>query len=305
MKGQWIGLYSGNVEGKLMISIDEVKGRYEGVAYITPHDQGIPSSVAYFESFEKSDHVEIEAKILPVNPNTGFEADWKEIKELFSDDVGHANSAKVSLHFKGNCLKVNAKTDIGSEFISTIMKPEEKVESSIEGKEKSWDEYKNEVSNLLSKGFLFRGQQKRWPLKTTFHRLGRFRISQFIKFDVKQLHQRLCALTPHYFNLADPKQNGAFFNLLQHHGYPTPLLDWSNSPFVSAFFAFRDWPKNYNGEEFVRVYLFDCEKWKATFRQIDYLDPPYAHLSVTDFISLNNPRMIPQQALTTVTNIDV
>ena len=29
---------------------------------------------------------------------------------------------------------------------------------------------------------------------------------------------------------------------LRHFGFPSPLLDWSRSPFVAAFFAFRDDP---------------------------------------------------------------
>ena len=34
-----------------------------------------------------------------------------------------------------------------------------------------------------------------------------------------------------------------YFVYLRHHGFPSPLLDWSASPYVAAFFAFDKMPK--------------------------------------------------------------
>ncbi len=167
----------------------------------------------------------------------------------------------------------------------------------------SWDEFKSHVSSMSKLSYLFRGQEKPWSLCTSFHRRGRYRISEFIRKDVKQLHQKLSAITSHFFDLTVSDQNGAFFNLLQHHGYPTPLLDWSHSPYVAAFFAFRDRPIGYDGGEVVRIYVFNNQEWQNRYRQIPNLDPSFPHLSVMEFIAIDNPRLVPQQAVTTVTNL--
>lgn len=167
----------------------------------------------------------------------------------------------------------------------------------------SWDNFKSHISSISKFSYLFRGQQKPWSLCTSFHRRGRYRMSEFTSKDVKQLHQRLSAITSHFFDLTVPDQNGAFFNLLQHHGYPTPLLDWSHSPYVAAFFAFRDRPIGYDGGEVVRIYVFNNQEWQKRYRQIQNLDPPFPHLSVMEFIAIDNPRLVPQQSVTTVTNL--
>jgi hypothetical protein len=51
-----------------------------------------------------------------------------------------------------------------------------------------------------------------------------------------------------------PPTNYEFMIYLRHHGFPSPLLDWSRSPYVAAFFAFAPLPAP--GRDAVAVYAF-------------------------------------------------
>jgi hypothetical protein len=287
-----------------MVNIDEVGDHYKAVAYVNPDDSNIPSSVAYLDiKNDGSEHVTT-AYINAVDPRNGNQCQWDEIKHLFPSEMGHSNQSQVSIKLEDGNLHISSKSDIEVELNSVLTKPSEKSKSKIEGRQLSWPEFRNYISTLSKSKYLFRGQKEPWRLRTSFHRKGRYRISEFTGKDVKQLHKRLSAITSHYFDLNIPDQNGSFFNLLQHHGYPTPLLDWSYSPYVAAFFAFRDLPQNYEGDGFVRVYIFDNEAWLNKYNQVQNIAPPFPHLSVMEFIAIDNPRLVPQQAITTVTNVD-
>lgn len=304
MKGQWIGKYSGDVDGNVMVNVDESEDHYEAVAYVTPHAKEIPGSIVYISTPNKSDEQTAIADTRPIHPSTGFPTTWNEIKDLYGEGVSHSTEAQVSLKLNNNKLIINALSDIGVTFYANLEKTSGNGQSKIPGKKMSWAKFKKYISEMPKSGYLFRGQQEAWRLCTSFHRHGRYRISEFTNKDVKQLHRKLSAITSHFFDLSIPDQNGAFFNLLQHHGYPTPLLDWSHSPYVAAFFAFRDVQINCRRGKPVRIYIFNNQDWQNTYPQIANLDPPHPHLSVMEFIAIGNPRAVPQQAVTTVTNLN-
>jgi hypothetical protein len=133
-------------------------------------------------------------------------------------------------------------------------------------------------------------------------------LYRFLNQDISALHKQLSARTKHYFDLQVPDQNGAFFNFVQHHGYPTPLLDWSYSPYVAAFFAFREISntdaQNCKDDDYARIYVFNQDLWKRRLGQLQQLLTSMPHFSIQEFHSINNERMIPQQAVSSVTNID-
>ncbi|HTL70278.1 MAG TPA: FRG domain-containing protein, partial [Candidatus Eisenbacteria bacterium] len=115
----------------------------------------------------------------------------------------------------------------------------------------SWEEFKEYVagdSYSRLHGPLYRGQaDARWQLETTLDRIG-------ARLSIKDYYQKLrsvdnslysCFGFRHELDSFDAAEElyhasnikvFAFMAYVRHLGYPSPLLDWTKSPYIAAYF---------------------------------------------------------------------
>jgi len=304
MQGQWIGKYEGTDSGMYFINIDELKHTYKGLAFINSFNEEIPPIVCFFETPNKNNKFDFNSNTFAcIDPGTYLIVDFEQIKQNYPKARIPMN-AKIVGEYQDYQLKLEAETDLKTKIIIETDKKIFEEYSKIQTKILNWDEYKSNILKFSSKEYIYRGQSAPFKLRTAFHRLKRYDLSRYMLEDIQLIHQHLCSLTNHIFNLNIPTENGAFYNLIQHHGYPTPLLDWTYSPYVAAFFAFRNFSKKNLTEGNVRIYVFDQLKWRKHWFQTLAINTPYPHVSIANFLAIENKRMIPQQSLSMFTNID-
>jgi hypothetical protein len=124
--------------------------------------------------------------------------------------------------------------------------------------------------------FLFRGQSdSEWKLSTTLERFApeAESIADYFKI-IRVIKPQIEAMTGKSWEL--PEYNAVdqlladydtfsralifgqlpgyeYLAYLRHHGFPSPLLDWTNSPYIAAYFAFNEPPK---ANEKVSMYAY-------------------------------------------------
>lgn len=309
MNGQWIGRYGGTHTGVLVIELDDRDTHYEGFACTYDDDLTLPNTYAAIGTAGKEKAIKQRLALYPIDPQTGQPTDWNSIAIRYPPGIRFPNSAEVSIETTEDTLRVEWITDVGTSGSSEITRAKDKAPSSYQPipNVSSWENFKAFVNSLDFRRHVFRGQEKPYRLRSTFHRTGRADLRRFLDDDIPNLHRHLSLRTTHIFDLAVPDQKGAFFNLAQHHGYPTPLLDWTFSPYVAAFFAYRKL-KNSEAraatEQKIRIFVFDQKAWKEKVPQFSTVTWSRPHFSILEFIPIDNLRVVPQQSISTLTTVD-
>jgi hypothetical protein len=308
MRGQWMGKSTGTNTGTVIANFDELPSHYQGAAYLLDDNGLVPSSAAFFKTENKNSEFHFRASITPIDPRTGVFANWENIKQNFQPDVRIPEYADVTGSWSNDSMHLTWNTPIGTNGTIELKRSMADKSSELIPIVKDWAAYKNYVAGLEGRRYLFRGQNSPWRLRTSFHRAGRADLNRFLVEDIPVLHKHLSARTKHVYNLQNPEENGAFFNLVQHHGYPTPLLDWTYSPYVAAFFAYRgisnEEAANADPSKKVRIHVFDQAQWKTDWRQLYMVLATAPHVSIGEYMAIENERLIPQQSASTVTNLD-
>ncbi|MFN3231972.1 MAG: FRG domain-containing protein [Alphaproteobacteria bacterium] len=303
MKGQWYGWVYGATPGKVLLDLDQVGEVFAGSAYLIPDDHAMPATLAEIRTPDGGLQHDLTVPTVPIHRGRRLPMSFQELTAQYPTVV-HAAYANVSLKLIGPELRVSFTAPTGAQGTGRLL-PSRATEAS-EIKPESRLGKTNDLLDLLrsfpKQQYIFRGQSVPKRLRTSFHRRNRYDLRPYLNHAIPQLTPAVAAATGHTFHFDRPGEFGAFMNLVQHHGFPTPLLDWTNSPYVAAYFAFADAKQDQNYA--ARLFALDRDAWCTNVPQFDYIAYDDVHFSVVDLLNIGNIRQHPQQAVATLTNVD-
>lgn len=102
----------------------------------------------------------------------------------------------------------------------------------------NWNQFSDWAFSQEPESSVYRGLgDSRYSLESTAHRSGIFDLHHYLTEILPRVRAELLKRHGLRINLSAPDGLAEILALIRHHGFPSPIMDWSKSPWVALYFA--------------------------------------------------------------------